>query len=82
MALSVYLSQTLIQLLIFTSHGAGRAGVWPIASLPVLAATILVAQRYACTWWLARHAHGPVEWLWRRATYGRGIQPATSISMR
>ena len=19
-------------------------------------------------WWLARHAHGPLEWLWRAAT--------------
>jgi uncharacterized protein len=71
MALSVYLSQTVIQLLIFTSHGAGRSGVWPIATLPLLAAAILVTQRYACWWWLERHDHGPVEFLWRRATYGR-----------
>jgi uncharacterized protein len=82
MALSVYLSQTLIQLLIFTAHGAGRAGVWPIASLPVVAAAILVAQRHACAWWLARHAHGPVEWLWRRASYGRETRPAASPAAR
>lgn len=70
MALTVYLAQTVVQLLVFTSHGAALAGVLPIASLPLLAFVILVAQRYACAWWLAQHAHGPLEWIWRRASYG------------
>jgi uncharacterized protein len=69
MALSVYLTQTLVQLLLFSSHGARLAGRLPIALLPVVALAILVTQQRVCRWWLARHAQGPVEWLWRRAVY-------------
>ncbi|MBL8137603.1 MAG: DUF418 domain-containing protein [Acidobacteria bacterium] len=71
MALSVYLTQTLLQLLLFSSHGARLAGRLPIALLPAVALAILVTQQGVCRWWLARHAQGPVEWVWRRATYGR-----------
>ena len=71
MALSVYLSQTLIQLAVFSGYGAGLAGLVPVVWLPLVAAAILVPQRYLCAWWLRRHAQGPAEWIWRRATYGR-----------
>ena len=69
MALSVYLTQTLVQLLLFSSHGARLAGRLPIALLPVVALAILVTQQRVCVWWLARHEQGPVEWLWRRTVY-------------
>lgn len=69
MALSVYLTQTLIQLVVFSSLGLGLAGRAPTVLLPVVAALILIGQRYLCAWWLQSHAQGPVEWLWRRATY-------------
>jgi uncharacterized protein len=73
MALTVYLTQTLVQLAIFSSYGLGMAGRVPGASLPAVAAAILVVQRYASSWWLRWHAHGPAEWLWRRASYGRHL---------
>lgn len=69
MALSVYLTQTLVQLLLFSSHGARLAGRLPVALLPVVALAILVTQQRVCVWWLAGHEQGPVEWLWRRAVY-------------
>jgi uncharacterized protein len=70
MALSVYLTQTMIQLAVFSGYGFGLAGRVPIACLPIVAAVILVSQRYLCAWWLHRHKQGPAEWIWRRATYG------------
>lgn len=70
MALSVYLAQTVVQLAVFSSLGLGLAGRLPLAGLPVVAAAILAAQRGLCSWWLSRHAQGPVEWFWRRASYG------------
>ena len=70
MALSVYISQTIIQLFVFTSWGLGLATRTPVMLLPIAAAAILVVQRQACIWWLARHRQGPLEWVWRRATYG------------
>ena len=81
MALSVYLSQTIIQLLLFSSHGARLAGRLPIAMLPLVALAILITQRQLCSWWLATHAQGPVEWLWRRAAYGR-TTPRTVCTRR
>lgn len=72
MALTVYLSQTVVQLLVFSAHGLGLAGRMPIAALPLVAAGLLVAQQRACAWWLATRPQGPVEWVWRRLTYGRG----------
>lgn len=69
MALSVYISQSIIQLFVFTGWGFGLAAKTPVAWLPVVAITILSLQRQACIWWLARHQQGPLEWVWRRATY-------------
>jgi uncharacterized protein len=71
MALSVYLTQTVVQLAVFTGYGLGLAGRVPIVWLPLVAAGILALQRYLCAWWLRRHEHGPVEWAWRRASYAR-----------
>lgn len=38
---------------------------------PPLAVLVLAAQAAVSWWWLGRHPFGPLEWLWRRATYGR-----------
>mgnify|MGYP002784515313 CR=1 FL=1 len=73
MALSVYVTQTLLQLLLFAAPGAGLAGRIPFVFLPVVAAAVLSTQRACCVWWLQRHTHGPAEWLWRRGTYGSAV---------
>lgn len=70
MALSVYLTQSAIQVVIFTSLGMKLSGKVSFAWLPVFAIVTLAGQRYACSWWLRRHVQGPVEWVWRRASYG------------
>jgi uncharacterized protein len=78
MALTVYLTQTMIQLAVFSGYGLGQAGRVSLAWLPLVAAAILVVQRYLCAWWLRQHAQGPAEWIWRRATYGRHRDAATA----
>jgi len=58
--------------LAFVSYewGLGLYGeVYPLAGLLIVAAC-LPLQVLASRWWLARFAFGPVEWLWRRWTYG------------
>jgi len=70
MALTVYLTQTILQILAFTGVGFGLAGRASFAWLPVVAAAILIVQRYACVFWLERHPQGPAEWFWRRFAYG------------
>jgi uncharacterized protein len=71
MALTVYLTQTLVQVATFTSAGAGLAGRIPFVLLPAVAAVILIVQRQLCVRWLAGHAQGPLERVWRVATYQR-----------
>jgi uncharacterized protein len=75
MALSVYVTQSMVQAGLFSGIGLGLAGRVPIVFLPSIAAVLLVCQRYACAAWLRRHQHGPLEWIWRRATYG-GAAPS------
>jgi uncharacterized protein len=72
MALTVYLGQSLVQLVLFTSLGMRLAGRLSLAWLPIVAAVILLLQRHACVMWLRHRTQGPAEWLWRRATYGSG----------
>jgi uncharacterized protein len=69
-ALTNYLLQSVIGTLLFYSYGLGFFGeVGPAVLLP-LTFVIFAAQMYASPWWLARYRFGPVEWLWRRLTYG------------
>lgn len=82
MALSVYVSQSLIQLAIFSGGGFGLAAGSPsTALLPLAAAAILVPQRYACAWWLGRYRQGPLEWVWRRLTYQQSTTRSAASSM-
>ncbi len=74
MALTNYLSQTVICLLIFYGYAGGLIGrVGPAASL-VIALLIIGMQMAWSPWWLARFHFGPAEWLWRTLTYGQ-LQP-------
>ncbi|HXW05242.1 MAG TPA: DUF418 domain-containing protein [Vicinamibacterales bacterium] len=70
MALTNYLLQSVICTTIFYSYGLGLAGtVGPLAALP-LAVVVYGAQVPLSRWWLSRWPYGPVEWVWRRVTYG------------
>jgi uncharacterized protein len=72
MALTNYLTQTLVCLAIFYGGGLiGRTG--PAFGLSI-ALLIYGAQMALSAVWLLRFRMGPAEWLWRSATYGR-LQP-------
>lgn len=74
MALSNYLSQSLICSLIFSGYGLALYGSLPRIGLAALVAGIWVFQLAASPWWLARFRFGPAEWLWRSLTYWK-LQP-------
>jgi uncharacterized protein len=70
MALTNYLLQSLVCTTIFYSYGLGLYGrVGPVADL-FLALAIYGLQVPFSRWWLASHRYGPMEWVWRRLTYG------------
>src|SRR5438105_5549774 len=73
MALSNYLMHSII--CVTLSYGFGLALWWGIgaAKAMAIAAAIIVLQIPLSAWWLARYRFGPVEWVWRRLTYGRPL---------
>lgn len=75
MALTNYLMQSLICTTIFYSYGLGLYGrVGPLIDL-FLAIVIYSLQVPFSKWWLNGHRFGPMEWVWRRLTYGRLASP-------
>lgn len=71
MALTNYLSHTLIASAIFYSWGLGYFGKIGSAWGLVLSVAIFTASIPLCAWWLKHYQFGPAEWLWRSLTYGK-----------
>lgn len=71
MALTHYLSQSVLGIAIFYGIGLGIGPRWGVAGW--LAAWVLIygAQVAISHWWLAHFRFGPAEWGWRSLTYGR-----------
>ena len=70
-ALTSYVSQTLLCTIAFTWLGLGRG----LGALGCLTAAILIfaVQCALAQAWLRRFRFGPLEWIWRCATYGEII---------
>jgi uncharacterized protein len=72
MPLSNYLLQTVLATFVFYGWGLGfwgRASPWKEVALA--AGLFFLVQLPLSAWWLARFRYGPVEYVWRRLTYGR-----------
>jgi len=69
MALTSYLIQTLAGLLLFYGVGLGLTGKTAPWLNWVIALVFFSLQVIWSTWWLKRYQYGPVEWIWRSATY-------------
>lgn len=71
LALTNYLAQTLIAVTIFDGWAGGQYGRWTLYELLLLAIGVSAAQLVWSPLLLRVLHHGPVEWLWRSATYLR-----------
>ena len=69
MALTVYLTQSLIFTSLFYGYGLDMAYRVGPATISIWALGIFTAQVLGCQWWLRRYRFGPAEWLWRSLTY-------------
>ena len=81
MALTSYLTQSVIGVLLFYDIGLGLGGRVGPALLWLLAITILAAQTVFAAAWLRRYRFGPAEWAWRSLTY-RARQPMRIAASR
>ena len=71
MALTNYLLQSAICLVLFTGLGFGLVGTLQRAPLYLIVVLIWLAQICFSLWWLMRFQFGPAEWLWRYLTHGK-----------
>jgi uncharacterized protein len=76
MALTNYLSHSLIYAFLFYGYGIGLGLLGKVGATACVLLGILIytLQILFSRWWLSRWAFGPMEWLWRSLTYGK-LQP-------
>lgn len=77
MAFTNYLTQSIIMTTIFWSgRGLGYFGDFNRVQLWECVIAIWVLQLIWSPLWLARFRMGPLEWIWRRLSYGKGLERA------
>jgi len=73
MALTNYLMQTILGILIFYGLGLGLGGnIGPVLCFPI-AIGIYILQIIYSNWWFKYFQYGPLEWVWRQLTYGKRL---------
>jgi uncharacterized protein len=76
-ALTNYLSQSVLGILIFYGFGAlGWFMKVSYAQALLIAVAIYAAQVVFSNVYVRYFRQGPAEWVWRRLTYGQGLHPA------
>lgn len=73
MALTNYLMQTVICVLIFYGYGFGLFGTIGALTATLIAFGIFTLQIAISTLWLKYFAYGPMEWIWRQLTYRKRL---------
>jgi uncharacterized protein len=69
MALTNYLLQTVICVLIFYGYGFGQFGRFGARAATLIALAIFLFQVLMSAMWLKYFSYGPMEWIWRQLTY-------------
>lgn len=68
MALTNYILQSVLGTLFFYGYGLGHWGM-PRAQQLLYVLVVFALQLLLSRWWLAKFRFGPLEWVWRWATY-------------
>jgi len=77
MAFTNYIAQSLIMTTIF--YGGRGFGLWGEVDRITLWAIVLAVWAVQLIWsplWLSRFSMGPLEWIWRRLSYGKPVSMA------
>ena len=71
MALSIYVGQTVVGVLVFFGCGLGLLGRYGNSLTMPLGLAVFAVQLWAARVWLVRFRFGPLEWAWRSLTWLR-----------
>jgi len=81
MALTNYISQSIISFILFYGIGFGLYGqIRPLTGVLVVI-FVFILQILFSRWWMNRYLYGPLEWVWRSFTYGKK-QPFRKIDYK
>lgn len=69
MSLTNYLSQSLIGGFLFYNWGLGLYQYTGITVCFLMGIGVFLLQYFFCRWWLSSHRQGPLESLWKKATW-------------
>ncbi|MDM5187878.1 DUF418 domain-containing protein [Bacillus sp. DX4.1] len=71
MALTNYISQTVITLLVFGLVFKSTTSVPPLWTGTLFCIGFYTLQIFISRWWLSHYQYGPFEYIWRLGTYGK-----------
>lgn len=69
MSLTNYITQSIFGSLLFYNWGLGLHDDLGITASFLTGILLFILQFSFCRWWMAHHSHGPMEYLWKRATW-------------
>lgn len=69
MTLTNYIVQNILGAFIFSGIGLGIGNTMPYWFYFSLAVFVFIFQLFISKWWLSKYNYGPIEWLWRSASY-------------
>lgn len=69
MSLTNYITQSIVGSMLFYNWGFALHNQLGITASFLVGVLFLLVQFSFCRWWMKRHAHGPLEYLWKRATW-------------
>ncbi|MCZ2259013.1 DUF418 domain-containing protein [Sporosarcina sp. G11-34] len=71
MSLTTYITQSVVATTIFYSYGFGLYGKIDLVTGTWIAVGVFSIQVIIAELWLSKFKMGPLEWLWRKGTYGK-----------
>jgi uncharacterized protein len=69
MSLSNYVFQSILGSIIYYDFGLGLYRYTGATYGVLIGLVMMLLFGFACTWWAKRYSHGPLEWLWHKATW-------------
>lgn len=75
MALTNYISQSLIGMALFYGIGMGLGASMGLGQTELVAIAVFAFQILFSMSWLSVFKFGPLEWIWRMLTYGKWLNP-------
>lgn len=69
MSLTNYITQSIVGSMLYYNWGFALHNQFGITASALAGVAFFILQFYFCRWWMAHHAHGPLEYIWKRATW-------------